>query len=71
MTVLPISSSSPQLSSSYLHDARSSVERGAAGRCMMALVDTSGGVSFTVLHAGLVPPSEGLVMGDQHVVDAE
>ena len=42
------------------------------GRCkkfttpLVALVDHSCGVSFTVLHNGLVPPSEGILRKQVH-----
>ena len=43
-----------------LHKA-AAAEAEAGQLVMLAFVDCSGGVSFTVLHSGLVPPSEGIV----------
>lgn len=60
VTVLPISSSCAQLTPKRLHDMRTKVEQSSPGKSMMALIDGAGGVSFTVLHTGLVPPAEGL-----------
>ena len=60
MKVLPISSSCSQLSVHQLHDMGSKVDHAGPGQSMMALIDNAGGVSFTVLHTGLVPPAEGL-----------